>query len=48
MEKVVPIRRDVEVVVTRPAGDPAELARLAEALGLGGPVERLSQALRGE
>lgn len=48
MEQVVPIRRDVDVTVTRPAGDPTALARLAGDLGLGGPVDRLSQALNGE
>jgi 5'-3' exonuclease len=48
MEQIVPIRRDVDVVVTRPAGDEAELARLAEELGLGGPVGRLTQALHDE
>lgn len=48
MEKVVPIRRDVDVVVTRPPRDVDALARLAEELGLGGPVERLSQALSGD
>ncbi len=48
MEKVVPIRRDVAVHVSRPAADAESRSRLAGELGLGGPAERLSQAIRGE
>jgi 5'-3' exonuclease len=48
MERVVPIRRDVQVNLVRPDKDTDELSRLAEKLGLGGPVERLNAALQTE
>lgn len=48
MERVVPIRRDVDVDVWRPDRDAETLEHLAESLGLGGPVERLNQAMRTE
>ncbi len=44
MRLVVPIQRDVEVVVTRSERDEPKLAALAEKSGLTGPVGRLTEA----
>jgi 5'-3' exonuclease len=46
MRRIVPIRTDVGVAVTRSDGDPSQLERLAREHRLLGPVERLQQALR--
>jgi 5'-3' exonuclease len=46
MRRIVPIRTDVGVTVTRSDGDPSQLERLAREHRLLGPVERLQQALR--
>ena len=48
MESVAPIRCDVEVEEWRPPVDADAVSRLAEDLGLGGPIARLGKALRGE
>jgi 5'-3' exonuclease len=45
MKQVVPIRTDVEVVLRRPARDGGQLDRVAEVLGLTGPLGRLRSAL---
>jgi 5'-3' exonuclease len=48
MQSVVPIRRDVAVEQWRPPADAGAVDRLAEELGLDGPVKRLRQAMNGE
>lgn len=45
MRRVVPIRTDLEVRLTTPTRDPAALDRLAEELGLDGPIRRVREAL---
>jgi 5'-3' exonuclease len=45
MQQVVPIRTDVEVIITREARDDQRLDELAERHRLTGPVRRLRQAL---
>jgi hypothetical protein len=45
MRKVVPIKTDVDVEVTRAEGDEATLEELARAHRLVGPLERLSRAM---
>ena len=46
MRRIVPIRTDVEVTVTRTPGDADELESLARSHRVIGPVERLQQAFR--
>jgi hypothetical protein len=45
MRKIVPIRTDVDVDVTREDGDPEQLDELAKSHRLVGPLERLHKAL---